>query len=248
MFRDPFDPWGRPRAWPQRPRTVPAAPRWPAPPPPTRAVPVRPAPQYDEVWDEDLIARPVTPERGPDRPWQRPPHEAQPTRPEPPPTPEPLEKPAPVSERPRPIVEKHEALRAALEDIEGQKRRFERERERVLEDTRAQVIEQMLPVLDNLDRSIAASEASASNPGDPGLLEGIRLVRAQFEEALARTGLQRIESVGHPFDPSVHEAVGVLEVDNPELAGMVMDEWQRGYRLGDRVMRAPKVRVGRLAD
>jgi molecular chaperone GrpE (heat shock protein) len=147
----------------------------------------------------------------------------------PPPAPEPVDK---------------AQLRQALADLEGAKARVERDAERAREEAKASVVLGMLPILDNLDRSIAAADSSP----DRALLEGIQLVRSQFEDALARYGLERIETAGAPFDPSVHEAVGMVEVVDPTEDGTVIDEWQRGYRFGGRVVRAPKVRVGRLAQ
>ncbi|MEJ7731065.1 MAG: nucleotide exchange factor GrpE [Polyangiaceae bacterium] len=139
------------------------------------------------------------------------------------------------------------ALRRATEELEAQKRRMEREQQRTLEDTRAQVAAEMLPVLDNLDRSIAAASSSAEG-GEAALLEGIRLVRSQFEEALVRVGLTRIESEGQRFDPAVHDAVGLVQVTDESKDGTVVDEWQRGYRLGERVIRPAKVRVAKRAS
>ena len=149
---------------------------------------------------------------------------------------------APPAPAPPPEPVDKAQLREALADLEAAKARVERDAERARDDAKASVVESMLPILDNLDRSIAAAEDSP----DRALLEGIKLVRTQFEEALTRYGLERIGGAGTPFDPSVHEAVGVVEVDDPQKDGAVVDEWQRGYRFAGRVVRAPKVRVGRL--
>lgn len=135
-------------------------------------------------------------------------------------------------------------LRRALEDLEASKRRVERDAERARDEARGVVLREMLPVLDNLDRSIVAGKDTS----DPALLEGIKLVREQFEGALARCGLTRVESVGNRFDPSCHEAIGMIEVEDPKLEGAVVDEWQRGYRLGDKLLRPAQVRVGRRRE
>jgi molecular chaperone GrpE len=134
------------------------------------------------------------------------------------------------------------ALRHATEELEAARARVERDRERALVETKAQVIDKMLPVLDNLDRSI---EAAQSSP-DVALREGIELVRTQFEDALTSMGLERIASVGQRFDPSVHDAIAMLEVDDPAQDNVVVDEWRRGYKLGGRIVRSPQVRVARL--
>ncbi len=96
-------------------------------------------------------------------------------------------------------------------------------------------------MLDNLDRSL---EAEAT---DGALHEGVKLVRAQLEQVLLGYGLERIESLAQRFDPSLHEAVTVVEVEAENQQGVVQAEWQAGYRFGDKVLRAAKVSVGKLA-
>jgi molecular chaperone GrpE len=131
-------------------------------------------------------------------------------------------------------------LREAVGELEAAKRRVERDAQRVQNETRAQLVARLFPVLDSLDRSVAAGSR------DTALLEGVKLVRAQLEQALSEYGLERIESVGQPFDPAQHEAVDVVRVDTPSKHGMVVEQWEAGYRFGDRVLRAAKVRVGKL--
>ena len=143
---------------------------------------------------------------------------------------------------PRPAAEPDtDALRAAHAEIASATRRMEREAERARDQARADVVAGLFPVLDGLDRSIAAAKLTP----DQALLVGISLVRDQFEEALSRCGLERIVSVGQPFDPKQHDAVAVVAVDDAELDGKVVDEAERGYRHAGKVIRAPKVRVGR---
>lgn len=127
----------------------------------------------------------------------------------------------------------------ATAELHAARERLEREQGRVLADTRTTVIAEMLPVLDNLDRSLDA----AADDSAPALLEGVRMVQRQFEDALVRLGLERIASVGERFDPALFDAVATIEVEDRSLSGSVVDEWQRGYRLGDRIVRRPKVRV-----
>jgi molecular chaperone GrpE len=134
-------------------------------------------------------------------------------------------------------------LRAALRDLEAARERVERGAEQTAAATRAGLIERLLPVLDNLDRSLAASEGSP----DESLRDGVQLVRDQFEQVLRGYGLARFDTVGCAFDPNEHDAVAVVPVDDPRKHNVVVDEWEPGYRLGDRVLRAAKVRVGKLA-
>jgi molecular chaperone GrpE len=134
-------------------------------------------------------------------------------------------------------------LAATIADLEGVKRRAEREAERAKEAARASLLEELLPVLDNLDRSLAAA---AQDDSGGSLLAGVRMVRADLEQVVLRYGAERIETVGRPFDPRVHEAVGMQPVPTPADDGRVVGEWRAGYRFGDRVLRAAQVLVGKL--
>jgi molecular chaperone GrpE len=116
----------------------------------------------------------------------------------------------------------------------------ERDAQRVNAETRQSLIAELLPVLDNLDRSLAAEST------DEALHAGVELVRDQLERVLLGYGLERIESVDKSFDPGLHEAVAVVEVDAEDRHGVVQAEWQAGYRFGDKVLRAAKVTVGKL--
>jgi molecular chaperone GrpE len=94
----------------------------------------------------------------------------------------------------------------------------------------------LLPVLDNLQRAIQHAPE-----GDP-MVDGVRMVARQFEDALRSIGVTRIEAVGQPFDPTVHDAIGGEE--SPEVErDTVVEELQPGYRLHDRVLRPALVRV-----
>ncbi|MHB8719104.1 MAG: nucleotide exchange factor GrpE [Candidatus Dormibacteria bacterium] len=96
----------------------------------------------------------------------------------------------------------------------------------------------MLPVLDNLRRAV--DHAGSADPAD--LLDGLHMVVREFEAALSSVGVTPIDSVGTPFDPAVHEALGGEEADGVAV-DTVSEELQRGYRLHDRVLRPALVRV-----
>jgi molecular chaperone GrpE len=98
----------------------------------------------------------------------------------------------------------------------------------------------LLPVLDNLQRAMAHAPE-----GDP-LLDGVRMVARQFEEALRSLGVTPIDAVGQPFDPAVHQAIGGEESPDVEV-DTVAEELQPGYRLHDRVLRPSLVRVAHPA-
>lgn len=99
----------------------------------------------------------------------------------------------------------------------------------------------LLPVLDNLNRAVAASD------GDPTvetLREGVRGTARSFEQALETVGVRPIVAVGETFDPELHEAIDMEETD-PENDGKVIEEYQRGYMFGERLLRPARVQVGR---
>ena len=79
------------------------------------------------------------------------------------------------------------------------------------------------------------------------MLEGIRSIAASFQNALSLAGVEPIASVGEPFNPELHEAVDTGESD-PEMDGKVIDEYSRGYHIGDRLLRPARVRVGRSSE
>ena len=158
---------------------------------------------------------------------------------------------APVSEPP--LASPAEAappdkqdLRAALSELQNAKARVDRDAERVLVETRQNLVRDLLPILDNLDRSIAAGDTT--DPEARAVLDGVHLVRAQFEKVLAGYGVERIDSVGQVFDPTQHEAIAVVPVTDPDRHNEVIDEWEPGYRMNDRILRVAKVRVARAPD
>lgn len=99
----------------------------------------------------------------------------------------------------------------------------------------------LLPVLDNLNRAIDASE---QDPSLDHLRDGVKGTARSFEQALMSVGVEAVPAVGATFDPEVHEAIDMAEVD-PEMDGKVTAEYSRGYKLGDRLLRPARVQVGR---
>jgi len=105
---------------------------------------------------------------------------------------------------------------------------------------KADFVAGLLPVLDNLSR---AEQAAAAGASPENIAEGVRQTAASFFNALANTGVEPIEAVNQQFDPRLHEAVETAEVD-PDQDGMVLAEYSKGYRIGDRLLRPAKVKVG----
>ncbi|RLB57447.1 MAG: nucleotide exchange factor GrpE [Deltaproteobacteria bacterium] len=147
----------------------------------------------------------------------------------------------PSSEPPKAEAAERQQLHDALRELTEAKKRVERDAQRVKDETRQALIADLLPVLDNLDRSLEVEAKEGA------LYEGVKLVRGQLEQVLLGYGLERSESVGQAFDPSLHEAVAVVAAETASQDGVVQAEWQAGYRFGDKVLRAAKVSVGRHA-
>lgn len=130
-------------------------------------------------------------------------------------------------------------LRAAA-DLENFRRRAARDLEESVSRGRAEVLLDVVTVLDDVDRALA-SMGEAESAGDP-VLAGIHLIRARLEEMLRRHGVTEIEAEGRIFDPHVHEAV--LQVPASDVPdGCVAQVLQRGYWFGERVLRPAKVAV-----
>ena len=99
----------------------------------------------------------------------------------------------------------------------------------------------LLPVLDNLNLAIQAGEQNTSGEH---LFDGVKGTARSFEQALMSVGVEPVPSVGADFNPEIHEAVEMVEVE-AENDGKVVGEFSRGYKLGDRLLRPARVQVGK---
>jgi molecular chaperone GrpE len=123
-------------------------------------------------------------------------------------------------------------------DFANYRRRIEQERGVMTQLSNAVLISKLLTVLDDFDRALASVPEDAHE----GWVEGIQLVERKLRTVLEGEGVTPIEAVGQPFDPNLHEAV-VHQETSEYPDNYVIDEVQRGYRLGDRVLRPALVRV-----
>lgn len=128
-----------------------------------------------------------------------------------------------------------DSLRRLKAEFDNSRKRQERERTRILESASEKLVQEILPVLDNLDRALESE-------GD--IREGVQATRGQLADVLANEGLLPVASDGQPFDPNVHEAVmGQPSEDHEE--GTVLQTFQRGYLLNGRAIRPAKVVVAK---
>jgi molecular chaperone GrpE len=125
----------------------------------------------------------------------------------------------------------------AQADFINYKRRNEQEKEETIKYTNTNFILNILPLLDDFARaySVISPDQSGSQ-----LLEGVRMIERKFKNFLEAQGVSEIKALGEQFDPTIHEAV--LQVEGEE--GKVIQEFEKGYKLYDRVIRASKVGVG----
>jgi molecular chaperone GrpE len=129
-------------------------------------------------------------------------------------------------------------LRAAA-DLENTRKRTKREIEDAKFEAKNKVLKEMLPVVDNLERAIEHAGAEGKNP----IVEGVQLVLRQFTTAFERLEVNAIDAMGQPFDPNLHEAISQQESDQPP--GTIVQVLQRGYRMGDRLLRPALVVVAK---
>lgn len=133
---------------------------------------------------------------------------------------------------------KDQILRARAE-FDNYRKRTAREVERIRKTAAESLIHELLGVVDNLELALKHGDSDRN-----ALAEGVGLVHKQILDVLERNGLEKIEAVGKHFDPNVHEAVAQSASDQVE-ADHIIEEFQRGYRLGGQILRPSKVLVSR---
>lgn len=126
-------------------------------------------------------------------------------------------------------------------EFDNYKRRTQKERVDLLQTAGKDVVVSLLPVLDNFERALKATE-STNEVG--AIRDGIILVQTQLKNILGQKGLKEIESLSTAFDTDLHEAITKIPAPTEDLKGKVVDELEKGYTLNDKVIRFAKVVVG----
>ena len=140
------------------------------------------------------------------------------------------------------VQARFDQLRQQLQrETDETRQRLNRSADERANSEKAKFIASLLPALDNLNRAAAAADAPRET-----IVEGIRSIATTFEAALANAGIEPIQSVGEEFNPELHEAVDTEETDG-EMDGIVLEEYSRGFRMGDRLLPPARVKVGRAA-
>jgi molecular chaperone GrpE len=126
-------------------------------------------------------------------------------------------------------------------DFDNYRRRTERERQALEETAAFNVIHELLPLVDDLERAL---QADAGSEGAEAYRKGVELIHRQLLDILRRRGVRPIEALGAAFDPHYHQAVA-HEPANGRTDGEIVEEFRRGYTLGDRLLRPSMVKVAK---
>ncbi len=129
-------------------------------------------------------------------------------------------------------------------EFDNMRKRNERERAALIKYAHEEVIIEMLGFLEDFERTIAAAKANQSDNGN--LLKGMEMVYGRMQQLLKKYDVREIEAMGKKFDHACHEALMSAESDEYE-DGMVLEVFQKGYMLGERVVRTAKVKVSKKA-
>lgn len=159
-----------------------------------------------------------------------------------PPSSKPAETPAdPLAAAQAEAQRNKEAWLRTAADFDNFRKRARKELEDARKSGREDLLRALLPVFDNLERALQSAQRASEVKA---VADGLTMVQRQFVDALGREGIQRIPTVGHAFDPSVHEAIQQVETSE-HAPGTVLAEVQPGYTQGERLVRAAMVVVAK---
>ena len=137
------------------------------------------------------------------------------------------------------VEEQQQRFLRAQADFDNFRRRTIKEKEELGQYASLKLIEQLLPVVDNFERAIAAS---AANNDFESLAKGVDMIFRQLSQVLEQEGLKPMNTVGEPFNPDFHQAIMQVESDEYE-EGIVVEEVQKGYVMKEKVIRPAMVKV-----
>ena len=163
-------------------------------------------------------------------------------------TPDAPETAEPAAQEPAPQEDKTAALETelaaakeahirTLAEYDNYRKRSTREKQALYGDAKADALTQLLPVLDNFERALAAPDADAES-----LKKGMEMIYGGFQETLKKLGVEAFGEAGEPFDPNIHNAVMHLE-DEALGENVIAAVFSKGYKLGDRILRPAMVQV-----
>ncbi len=147
----------------------------------------------------------------------------------------------PADELQRQRDEYYDLLLRKTAEFDNFRKRTERERLAVSEAAAADLLEELLPLVDDLERALKADTGAAAAES---YRRGVELIHRQLEEVLRKRGVRPIEAIGADFDPHYHQAVAYEPVEG-HRDGEIIEEFRRGYMLGDRLLRPAMVKVAK---
>ena len=141
------------------------------------------------------------------------------------------------------LAQAKESILRKHAEFDNYRKRVERERQELIAYAAAEIVKEILPVVDNLDRAVSATAETAADR----LREGVEIIHRQFHDVLRKAGLKEVPGADSRFDPHVHEAVDRVETRERE-EGTVVEVLQKGYFLKERLLRPALVRVAKNPD
>ncbi|MDO5707372.1 MAG: nucleotide exchange factor GrpE [Andreesenia angusta] len=140
------------------------------------------------------------------------------------------------------LEEKNNRVLRLQADFDNYRKRVEKEKMEIVKFASADLVEKLLPVLDNFDRAV--EEEMKNGNEDDGFLEGVKLIQKQLLNVLDTEDVKEIEAINKPFDPNYHNAIQMVESDDHD-SNIVTEVFQKGYQMKDRVIRPSMVVVSK---
>ena len=140
------------------------------------------------------------------------------------------------------VAELNDRYLRLYSEFDNYRKRTQKEKIDLLKTASANVITDLLPVLDDFERAIKAFSDTSGT--DQPLKDGVILIFNKFLNTLTQKGLEQMKTIGEPFDTDFHEAITNIPAPTPDMKGKVVDEVEKGYLLNDKVIRYAKVVVG----
>ena len=148
-----------------------------------------------------------------------------------------VKEPSPLEKAEAMLKEANDKFLRTLAEYDNYRKRSIKEKEAAFGDTKASVLSEFLPVIDNFERAISNKDASLED-----YQKGIDMIFNQFTDILGKLGVESYGEVGDEFDPNLHNAVMHIDDEN-EKENTIVDVFSKGYRLGDRILRPAMVKV-----
>lgn len=148
---------------------------------------------------------------------------------------------AQIADKDKELAELKDRYLRSLADSENARKRIRQQSEETVRLQRENLLRELLPVVDNLERAVDAARGGGN--GKP-IVEGVEMVLRSMLDFLKAHGVTQLTSVGQPFDPQRHEAVDQIE-SSQHLPNTIVNEFHRGYQIGDRLLRPARVAVAK---